>query len=43
MSFLRRLTYVPETAAEGLKAVARYDFLGFGRFVPYVGISIFFP
>jgi opacity protein-like surface antigen len=22
--------------AEGLKAVARYDFVGFGRFVPYV-------
>ena len=25
-----------ETAAEGLKAAVRWDFLGFGRFVPYV-------
>ena len=29
-----------ETAAEGLKAVARYDFVGFGRFVPYVELLI---
>ena len=29
-----------ETAAEGLKAVARYDFLGFGRLVPYAEVLL---
>jgi len=29
-----------ETAAEGLKAVARYDFLGFGRLVPYAEVLV---
>src|SRR5262245_25448367 len=29
-----------ETAAEGLKATARWDFLGFGRLVPYVEVLL---